>query len=219
MSKKPLRINGHARSVERGDYTMYSGRSGRRKRHHQQHYDDEGHHEVYMEEGGYPAHVVYDDYESAMCCDGCYSVCCTGRGKWWWGCGAGFIFVVFLLAGAGLGVGIWAVTRTNPPLTQNTYTISQQLPPSPLSHVATGGAALQMTLPNDLTRFVGKVYNFDCGSTALHRLTFEAGPLSPTYDGANTIAECGGAVGDGFSFKVSSPTLVRITSNTNMNLS
>jgi len=163
--------------------------------------------------------VIYDDYESAMFCDGCYSMCCMGRGKWWWGCGAGFIFLVFLLAGAGLGIGIWAVTRTNPPLTQNSYTISTRISANPLSHVVSGGAALQMTLPNDLTHYVGRVYNFDCASTALHRLTFEAGPLSPTYDGANTIAECGGAIGDGFTFKVSSPTLVRIISNTNMNLS
>lgn len=204
-------------SVERGDYTLYNGRRGRRKgRSKHNTYGDEA---VVMTDDGYQERYIVDDFEASSCCNGCYSVCCSGRGNWWWGCGAGFVFFIFLLAGAALGISIWAVTRASPPLTQATYTIGQQISSSPLSHVATGSVALQMTLPNDLTRFIGKVYNFDCGSAQLHRLTIEAGPLTTTYDGANSIAECGGAINDGFTFKVNSPSQIRIISNTNMNLS
>lgn len=159
------------------------------------------------------------DIESGMCCDGCNSFCCMGRENWWWGCGAGFVFFVLLIGLAALGIGVWAVVQSEYPLKQNTYSISTTIPSTPLSHVVTGGAALSMQLPNDLTRYMGREYHFDCASTALHRLTIAAGPLTTTYDGVNTIAECGGALGDGFSFKVTGPTLVRITSNNNMNLS
>lgn len=75
-----------------------------------------------------------------------------------------------------------------------------------------------MTLPNNLIEFVGTEYHIDCASPLGHTVTIVPGVLTTTWDGINRVMTCdaGPAGGAGVSFRVVTPSLIRIVSVRNV---
>jgi hypothetical protein len=135
------------------------------------------------------------------------------------------LLLLLILAGvAGLGVAIAAYVASRAPVAQNTYTQDvPRLPADPLSHVAIGGSTpLTFTLPNDLSAYVGRTYNWDCvgplGLGVRHTIRIEAGPLPTRWVPLGTNATFRSASctagGGGMTWRVVTPQLVRIVSVT-----
>ena len=74
-------------------------------------------------------------------------------------------------------------------------------------------AAAAMTLPGDLSAYINQIICLTSKTAFAHTLTLGAGA---TFDGVNTVATLGGAVGDGFCFQVFSSTQVQIRSLLNV---
>ena len=156
-----------------------------------------------------------DTGDASSCCN----TCCYARGAWWYGCWSGFMIFVFLVSAVALALGIVAVVQQQDLTSQKVYTVSDNIASNPLSHVFSGPAVQTMVLPNDLRDFVGKVYNLDCDSAFAHRIEIAPGSLVTTFDGANTIATCGGTIGAGLTIKVNSPSTMRIIGSNDIVLS
>ena len=71
-----------------------------------------------------------------------------------------------------------------------------------------------MTLVNDLSPFLNKEYAIYSRTAFAHTITIAAG--ASTWNGADKIATFGGAIGDGFKFRVLDTNLIAVTSNTNV---
>lgn len=91
------------------------------------------------------------------------------------------------------------------------------LQPDYRTQVLVGTEALPMTLPGppfaDIDLYLNKNYDIYSTTAFTHNITLSGGA---TWDGSNTVATYGGAIGDGFSFKVVSSTVIVVTSNTNV---
>lgn len=98
-----------------------------------------------------------------------------------------------------------------------TYVASSAIVNSPFQHALDATAApLAMVLPNDLSDYVGKTYQIYSRSNQPHTVTIAAGSLTTTYDGVNTIATFGGAIGDGFTMFVLDKNRVVILHSVNI---
>ncbi len=124
------------------------------------------------------------------------------------------IIMLSILASAGLSIA--AIVLVSYPLNQRVYTTSTNFASTPFSHVAKGSIAVVLTMPNDLSDFLGRIYNFDC-ITADHTLVILPGTLVTTWTGVEGVrtATCLVA-GAGFSFRVTSPSTVRLIDPINM---
>ena len=141
----------------------------------------------------------------------CCPSACTSRD-----CMAGtliFLFVVVL----GLGVLVGITLNTALYSTQITvYTNDGQIENNPLSFALDSTTALARSLPNDLQSYVGRVFKVYSRSAQAHTVTLTAGTLTTTWDGTNTVATFGGAIGDGLTFLVLARDKIVILSNTNV---
>ncbi len=79
--------------------------------------------------------------------------------------------------------------------------VNQQMPGSPfIFHVGGSALPVALTLPNDLTPYVGRVYRIWSVSPQIHTLAIQG--TGTSFDGTNTLATWGGAIGDGLEFEV-----------------
>lgn len=95
---------------------------------------------------------------------------------------------------------------------------SGEIKPTPYNLVLSSSAApTAHTLPNDLTPYIGATYSIHSSTAQPHTITIDAGSLTSTWDGTNTIATFGGAIGDGLTFRViAKDRIVVIPSPTNV---
>ena len=136
------------------------------------------------------------------------------------GCVCATAIVAIIVAAAALGVAIPALTSFGKFTSPRVHLASAELPPSPfVQFLAATGAPLAMTLPNDLTPYLGKTYRIFSASAQPHTVTISAGTLATTWDGVNTIATFGGAKGDGFEFTVIAKDLVTVLPPKNVGFS
>lgn len=96
------------------------------------------------------------------------------------------------------------------------YTVDGSIDNSPFAIYLDATTPLAMTLPNDLTNYVGRTFTVVSQSAQAHTVTLSAGTLSPTWDGTNTVATFGGAIGDGVTFHVFDRDKITVISNTNV---
>jgi len=84
------------------------------------------------------------------------------------------------------------------------------------AHLDSSAAPLGMTLPNDLSDYIGKQYAVYSTTAQPHTITIDGGVLTTTWDGVNTIATFGGAVADGLTFRVIAKNRIAILPPTNV---
>ena len=144
---------------------------------------------------------------------------CAQRRTWFINVAQALLIGLILLGVVGFGIAVVALQYARAPLTFVAYTQDvPRLPAEPLSYVAVGGVTpLTFTLPNDLSDYVGRTYNWDCSTPASagveHKIRIETGPL-PTYwipALAYRTAACNATAG-GMTWHVVSKQLVRIVS-------
>lgn len=120
---------------------------------------------------------------------------------------------------AALVVASVALSQANRTLTATSYLVSGRIHHHTLSHFLDAPAApLAMTLPYTLDAYAGPLeYCIHSTTAQSHTITIdEYVPNQATWDGTNRVATLGGAIGDGFCFKVISPTRAVVTSVTNV---
>ncbi len=123
-----------------------------------------------------------------------------------------FFLLLFSAFGAIVSMSNWyTIDRTWQP---DIYTGSRDLRAPQQVKIIGGGAPLSITLPNDLSSFLGPIYSINC-LTSGHVLTISGGPLISAWMGSARNARCD-AVGAGFLFQVYSPFQIRLIDPRNM---
>ena len=112
-------------------------------------------------------------------------------------CGA-FSLLIAVVFAILAGLAYHYSTQFNSPLS---IYVNQQMPVTPYG-IHIGGSALPvgLTLPNDLTPYIGNIYRIWSISPQAHTLTIQG--TGSTFDGVTTVATFGGAIGDGLMFEV-----------------
>jgi len=135
---------------------------------------------------------------------------CSRRSNWFKGLAGAAVLILLLILGASFGMAIWSTSTLVTMTTQQIHFVDGELGAATLNHVLTGTVPLSITLPNDLSPYMGKMYSIDCASAPAHKITIASGGLLSFWQGgAQRVATCGGA-GAGFSFRVVSPSLIRL---------
>ncbi len=136
---------------------------------------------------------------------------CVKRSGWFYGLVGGIVLLFHAAVIAALVVGSLGFMYANYSLTQSTHYQSRRLEAHPLAHVIAGTTPVVLTLPNDLSPYVGKLYHVDCASAASHTVVIEPGSAATWTVGVPNIrtATCL-AAGGGFSFRVISSTGIRL---------
>ena len=124
-----------------------------------------------------------------------------------------FVFVIAIAAVVLSGIALnYALYGTR----FQRYTTSGTILNSPFAVYLDNTSPLAMTLPNDLSNYVGRTFTVISQSAQPHTVTLSSGTLTPTWDGVNNIATFGGAIGDGLTFHVFDRDKIAVTSNTNI---
>lgn len=120
-----------------------------------------------------------------------------------------------ILGGIALGFSLSTYLEVNRYSTPSIVSVSGVLNYNPyVVYLAGTGAPQTMTLPNDLTPYIGKVYRIWSLTNQPHRLQISG--IGSTFTGGGTIATFGGGNGDGLVFEVISKNFIAILSNTNV---
>lgn len=135
-----------------------------------------------------------------------------------------FLFALFFVGAlcgiAGFIAGLVGWNRGLDVSDQRVYGTSHNMFSDRLNHVLRGASAIQLTLPNDLSPYLGRHYTVDCDSAPAHSVVLSPGSLPTFWDGvAKRTATCTGGQGSGFSFRVVSSSRVRITEISGVTLS
>lgn len=141
--------------------------------------------------------------------------CCPGRCAWFKNL---FVGVIVFLAIFSLVFAVWSWSGSRFATSYKSYASNGIIQTGPGQHILVASIPLTMTLPNNLIEFVGSEYHIDCASPLAHTITITAGVLPTTWDGTNRVMTCnplplGGA---GVSFRVVTPSLVRIVASRNV---
>jgi hypothetical protein len=142
---------------------------------------------------------------------GCWSTwCCPGRCAWFTSLFAGVVVTFAILAFTFAMISWFMASFAS---SQTVYTQSGPINTSPQNAVLAGSPVpLQMTMPNNLLEYAGASYTVDCLTPGAHTITLAAGPLPTTWDGVHRVATCGGPL-TGFSFRVITSSVIRVTVN------
>jgi hypothetical protein len=133
-----------------------------------------------------------------------------------YGCLSGTVIFALVLS---LGVALlsaFALSYALYPITNTIYTSNAAIQNSPLVGHIDSSVALTLTLPNDLSEFVGRTFTFYSRSAHPHVIQIQGGTLTTSWDGVNTVATFGGAKGDGLVFHVFDRNQIAVISNTNV---
>jgi hypothetical protein len=130
--------------------------------------------------------------------------------RWWWIgiiIGLAVTCVAVSIAAIVLGYeGYTGVSQFNQPT--YVYT-SQPFPSTPyVFYIESSGAAVTLTLPNDLTEYIGNTYRIYSNTAQMHVVQLTT--PGATFDGATTIATFGGNIRDGFEFEVTGTTIANV---------
>lgn len=131
------------------------------------------------------------------------------------GCITGTVIFLFVVV---IGVAILSGLAFNNSIASSTSVLLSQsgaIANRPHSVAIDGTSPVAATLPNDLLNYVGRTFYMYSVSAQPHTITILAGTLATTWDGTNTIATLGGAIGDGVTFHVLARDKIVIISNTN----
>jgi hypothetical protein len=136
---------------------------------------------------------------------------CFQRSGWFFGFAGGVVALFHAAVIAALIVAALAYVHADYSLTQVNHYQNGRLECSPLAHVMGGTTPLVLTLPNDLSAYVGRVYQVDCVSALAHTVVIEPGSAATWTAGTPNIrtATCLSA-GGGFGFRVVSATGIRL---------
>jgi hypothetical protein len=124
--------------------------------------------------------------------------------------------VITLFAIAAFVVALYAWSQTSFATSYRTYTSNGMLATSPANHVLVASIPLVMTLPNNLLEYVGGLYHVDCASPLAHTLTIQPGVLPTSWDGVNKKMTCTLGIPGGVTFRVVTPTLIRVVGSSNV---
>lgn len=138
------------------------------------------------------------------------------RSRWWSNFAAAMAVFCFLAVVGSYFLGGIALINARNKDHIASYTTSTQIDNTPYKIRLDGASALAMTLPNDLSGYVGATYVISAGTAHTHTVTIQAGTFSTTFDGVNTIATFGGAVGDLMQLEVIGKDKIVVTSNVNV---
>lgn len=163
-----------------------------------------------------------DEQNKQKCCT--YKNLCGERAQWWFNLGVALMVLGGLLGLAGIVVAAVFAGRSLDATSQQRYGVSHTMFTYPLNHVLTGSTPITLTLPNDLSPYVGAQYTVDCETAAAHEVVITAGALPTFWEGGGgmqrTVTCTGGAAArSGFSFRVVSASHVRITQQSHITLS
>ncbi|MDB9801158.1 hypothetical protein OAB94_02150 [Flavobacteriaceae bacterium] len=116
-----------------------------------------------------------------------------------------------------LAIGILAYGGVGNNITARSYTASGEIAIKPYTaHLDSSAAPIAMTLPNDLTPYIGMVRAIYTTTAQPHTVTIQSGTYVSTWDGINTVATFGGAIGDGLTYRVISKNRITILPPTNI---
>jgi hypothetical protein len=149
-----------------------------------------------------------------------FQVFCTKRGTWLRSICQAIIIGCAALGLAAIILSCMALSHSNASIYQKAYFVSHAMDPSILNHALSGPAPVTLSLPNDLTTFVGKLYTIDCETSHAHQVILEAGALPTHWSASSTFrtATCTGGASQrsGFSFRVVSKPHIRIFGDSGM---
>ncbi len=131
----------------------------------------------------------------------------SARSGWFFGVAGGVSLLFHAAVIVALFLSGYAFAHSSYALTQKEYTQDAQLAATPFSHVILGAVPLSLTLPANLSPYIGKLYHVDCGSDQAHTVTIAPG--STSWLNGSRVATCLG-LGSGFSFRVISSTGIRL---------
>jgi len=131
-------------------------------------------------------------------------------------CVVGSLVFVAVLAVAAAVLASFALSYSLYSTQFRRYTTAGVIDNSPFAAYLDATNPLAMTLPNDLINYVGRTFTVVSQSAQAHTITLSAGTLTTTWDGANTVATFGGAIGDSITFHVFDHDKITIISNTNV---
>lgn len=121
--------------------------------------------------------------------------------------------VAIIIASSALCIALYSVNN-------KVYKVDSVISNSPFSVQLSSTSALAMTLPNNLKDYVGRTFHVYSVTAVPHTITISSiGSLTTSWDGVNTIATFGGAIGDGITFHIIDIDKISIISNTNVVLS
>lgn len=146
----------------------------------------------------------------------CGSVwCCPGRCDWFKKL---YVGVITFFSIAAFAIALISWSNTSFTTSYRTYTVNGVIRTSPAQHILAGTVVQAMTLPNNLVEYVGTEYHIDCASPLPHSVTILPGVLTTTWDGVNRVMTCnaGPVGGAGVSFRVVTPSLIRLVSARNV---
>jgi len=150
---------------------------------------------------------------------------CIKRIPWLTGLCGGFIFILILLGVVGFGLALTAFLYPIHIFRQELHTQDGPMAAFPLNHYcSSSNTAVDLTLPNDLTAYIGKMYSFDCDGVYAHTLAMLPGSLATSWTGTIgvrtvTCSTGGGGPSPGITFLVVSSSRVRIIQSTGVTLS
>lgn len=130
----------------------------------------------------------------------------------------GAIIAVVVIYGCGLAFALaYAISSFNnsqSAVSQQTYYQDTTLAVAPNQHALRGSTPMTITLPNDLTSYIGRSIRIDCVNSGGHTIRIASGALATRWKApALRVATCTSA-GDGITFVVTSAYTLRIENDT-----
>ena len=120
-----------------------------------------------------------------------------------------FSVVGVLCAIAAIVVAVLAYNAANFPTSFVVHQSDGILSNSISSHyLESSGVPLAMTLPSDLSNYIGRKYSVWSTTSQVHTIRIASGGFDPTFGGTATLATFGGAIGDGLVFEVMAKNLI-----------
>ena len=149
-----------------------------------------------------------------------FDVFCTKRGSWWRSFCQAVIITCGALGLAAIIMSAFALSRSGAPTHQKAYFVSHPMDASILNHALSGPAPVTLSLPNDLTPLIGKLYTIDCETPHAHQVVIASGSLPSSWSASSVTrtATCtgGATLRSGFSFRVVSKSHIRVFADANM---
>ena len=137
--------------------------------------------------------------------------------QWIWRSAIFAAALVGVIAGVvGSAVGGLALNGYNNQIQPLQLYVSGVLPTTPFPiYLNSAGGPMSMTMPADLSPYIGTIYRVWSKTAQPHTIVITAG-MGATWDGSATVATFGGAIGDGIVFEVISSNRVAVISVNNV---
>lgn len=138
-------------------------------------------------------------------------------------CWVPFVVSLIVVLFIGMVLALWwggaAYFNENVAERSTEYFGSAHLDPGARLHkLSSAGSALQITLLNDLSPYKNQQHTIVSTTGQPHTIVIQSGPLGTAWDvpGTSLTATFGGAINDGFSFRVVAKDQIHVTHTTNV---